>query len=86
MGDRRPYKGYRPAWHHVFDPLPEDVLYRPMTAREFRALYAATVHAETTRSVINAATERQLAGWKPLRPFHPIARQALPKLRSIDVA
>lgn len=67
---------YDPNW--AIDPLPAAKEPAPMTAREFR-------RATSQLAVVfgGVSMNRKDHGKEPLPPFHPIARAALPKLRSL---
>jgi hypothetical protein len=58
-------------------PIPSDLLasYVPRTVP----------NGQISHSMKPAVTDRGDAGPDPLRPFHPIARSALPRLRSLEV-
>ena len=73
---------YRPAqWDN---PLPETKpTPRPMSAARFRYLSSLIANGEISQSMKHATLERRQAGKEPLPPQHPIARSALPKLKSL---
>lgn len=72
-------KPYRPIWPEEFDPLPVVKETVPMTAFEFKRMQSmlAVVLEDNPMN-------RKTAGKDPLPPFHPIARAALPRLRSLE--
>lgn len=84
----------RTALPTAFDPLPEPKTPVPMTAMEFKRLSSMLVvimgdpdkersPSKVSRWMAGADAERRLAGQEPLAPFSPIARAALPRLRSL---
>lgn len=85
---------HEPAWPTTLERLPEVKTPRPMTAMEFKRLSSALTvifgpsipepqYQKKNRWHAGATIERRAAGHEPLEPFHPIARKALPVLRSL---
>jgi len=66
-------------------PLPKETpTPPPMTAARFRYLSSLIGNGEISQGMKHATLERRGAGKEPLKPFHPIARSALPKLNSLE--
>lgn len=70
---------YDPNWD--IEPLPAVKEVKPMTAREFRIMSSQLAVASG-----NGSMNRKDHGKEPLPPFHPIAKAALPRLRSLENA